>query len=221
MKKFSDILLVFVVTGTLVLLLLTGSGWIEPVTAHMQPAQVRNSWISAAPDQNLLKSGDLIFRHGRGFISNAFQTFSRKDPRYSHAGIIEIENGRAYVYHCIGGEENKTNRMKKEMLETFCRPDQVHAFGIYRTDLTTEQLNKVHSGIHKYYAQGMEFDTDFSMESDDRMYCTEMLYKLLTAATGYKNFLPLTHITGHTYVSCDNIYLSPHCREIYTYKYRN
>ena len=221
MKKYSDLLLLIIASGTLVLILLATSGWIEPVTARMQPVQIRTTWIQAAPDLNQLKSGDLIFRHGRGFISNAFQKLSKEDPRYSHAGIIEVENGQAFVYHCIGGEENKSNKMKRETLSAFCRPDHNHTFGIYRTDLNPKQMKKVLSGLNEYYKQGLEFDTDFSLDTDDKMYCTEMVYKLLTNAIGDKNFLPLTHISGRNYVSCDNIYLSSHCREIYSYDYRN
>lgn len=142
MKKYSDLLLLIIASGTLVLILLATSGWIEPVTARMQPVQIRTTWIQAAPDLNQLKSGDLIFRHGRGFISNAFQKLSKEDPRYSHAGIIEVENGQAFVYHCIGGEENKSNKMKRETLSAFCRPDHNHTFGIYRTDLNPKQMKK-------------------------------------------------------------------------------
>ncbi|MBK7851883.1 MAG: hypothetical protein IPJ66_12370 [Bacteroidetes bacterium] len=221
MKKFSDALLLILVCGTMLLIFISGSGMIEPVTARMQPFQIKNSWLKASPDQHLLKTGDLIFRHGRGFISNAFQQLSRKDKRFSHAGIIVVENGNVFVYHCIGGEENKTNKMKKESLANFCRPDQNHSFAIYRTDLQKEQVVQLENDLLRHYREGLEFDTDFDLKSDGKMYCTELVYKLLTSASRDNNFLPLTRFSGRTYVSCDNIYLSPHCREIYVYNYSN
>src|SRR3954464_10834717 len=63
-------------------------------------------WSHAKVDISRLQTGDLIFRHGRGFISNALMSFSQHEKKYSHAGIISVENNEVYVYHCIGGEEN-------------------------------------------------------------------------------------------------------------------
>ncbi|MFN8143084.1 MAG: YiiX/YebB-like N1pC/P60 family cysteine hydrolase [Bacteroidia bacterium] len=221
MKRITESVLLLVVCASLVLIFLSGSGWIEPVKAKMQASQVNKSWLLAAPDKALLHSGDIIFRHGRGFISNAFLKFSLKDPRYSHAGIIEIENGNIFVYHCIGGEENKSNKMKKESLAEFCRADRIHSFGIFRTDLGKEALAKIRNEVQAFYSNGLEFDTDFDLRSDNKMYCTEMVYKLLQDASGDKNYIPLTHVSGRTFVSCDNIYLSHHCTGIYSYNYQN
>jgi len=66
----------------------------------------KSLWRSARPEKNMLRSGDLIFRHGRGMVSATLLEASQTEKRYSHAGVISIEQGEVYVYHCIGGDDN-------------------------------------------------------------------------------------------------------------------
>ena len=172
---------------------------------------------TSIPD-SLFRSGDLIFRDGRGFISAAFRRLSLTDPRYSHAGIIHREKGKIFVYHIIGGEGNYTNRMRKDLLSNFCSPLQSNAFAVYRTD---QNGNSIDSLTEYYFSKKIEFDTGFSLATDDKMYCTELLYKILTKVSGQDNFLPLTALSGVKYESCDNIYLSPHSKKIYSIDYSN
>src|SRR3954465_12223690 len=65
------------------------------------------------PNIDRLKSGDIIFRHGKGIISDFFARLSEKDHRYSHAGIIHIENNIVYVYHLTGGDSHLPDKIKK------------------------------------------------------------------------------------------------------------
>jgi len=62
-----------------------------------------------------LQPGDVILRSGKGFISNVFRQFSVKDKRYSHAGIIDSENGKFYVYHILGGTSSTSGELKKNL----------------------------------------------------------------------------------------------------------
>jgi hypothetical protein len=164
------------------------------------------------PD-SLFHSGDLIFRDGRGIISSTFRKLSLTDPKYSHAGIIHRENGKIFVYHMIGGEENKTNKMRKDLLSDFCCPIQSNAFGVYRTD---QNENEIDSLAGYYFSNHLEFDTHFDLTTDDKMYCTELIYKILKKVSGQDNFLPLSVLSGVNYEACDNIYLSSHSKKIYS-----
>lgn len=165
---------------------------------------------------SLFQNGDLIFREGRGVISAAFKRFSLKDPAYSHAGIIHAENNQLFVYHVLGGEANPDGKIKKELLQNFIHPLQAHAYAIYRFDMISPLIDSL-AGI--YYSKNIQFDREFSLASDDKMYCTEFLYKVLITASGNDNFIPLSEISGARYVACDNIYLAPYSHLIYSYKY--
>ena len=180
---------------------------------------IHEKWTHAKPDDSILKSGDLIFRHGRGAISKALMLFSRHEAKYSHAGIISIQNNKVYVYHAIGGEENISNKLRKDPIEVFCNPNDIYSFGIYRLDLDNKMLRKVDSLANNYYKQELEFDTRFDIQTDDKMYCSEFVYKTILQATGDKNYLPLSASSGISYVACDDLYLNVHCRNLYSYSY--
>jgi hypothetical protein len=206
MKKVTTLLIVSLVSFTLILL-----GFSERKTTKKDPTR---STIDI-PEYNF-KSGDIIFRDGRGFISNSFRRLSLSDPRYSHAGIIHLENDKVYVLHVIEGEENKNNRMRKDLLNDFCHSSQANSFAVYRTDLNAGQIDSM---AMQYYKAGLEFDTKFELNTKEKMYCTEMVYNILCKISGKDNFLPLTVLSGIEYISCDNIYLSKHLSKIYSYEY--
>jgi hypothetical protein len=167
---------------------------------------------------SLFKTGDLIFRDGRGVISSAFRMFSLKSPLYSHAGIVHREKGKIYVYHIIGGESNSPGKMKKEPLTRFIDPLQANAFAVYRFNISPVLIDSLATD---YYSKNIEFDKKFDLKSNDKMYCTELVYRILQQASGDKNFIPLTEISGVQYVACDNIYLSSNSKQIYSYSYNN
>ena len=171
------------------------------------------------PEISQLKSGDLIFRHGRGFISNTLMNLGQREKKYSHAGIVSVENGNIFVYHAIGGEQNVSNKLRKDKLDDFCSPQNVHAFGIYRSDFSQEQVKLVLEKVSDFYKSELEFDTKFDLLSNDRMYCTEMIYKIFNAVAGDWNYISLSAVGSKKYVACDDLYLNPHFRYIYSYTY--
>lgn len=167
------------------------------------------------PD-SIIQSGDIIFRDGRGVISMIFRNTSLNDQSYSHAGFIHKEGPETYVYHIIGGESD-SSVMRKEKISDFCSRREAYAFGIYRSGLNE---SKIDSLAGHYFSQQLRFDDKFDLLTDNKMYCTELVYKILTTVSKVDNFLPLTTVRNVSYCSCDNIFLSPHIKKIYSYKYK-
>ena len=124
-----------------------------------------------------VQSGDIVFRLGHGFISESMRKFSLKDPRYSHAGIVSIEEGRAIIYHLIGGESS-VSVIRKESLENFCSPEEAASFAVYRAALTNAQINLVDSLNRHYYKAKLPYDSRFDFSTDSALYCTEYVYKV-------------------------------------------
>jgi hypothetical protein len=185
--------------------------------ANLLSAEQIKKWQLAAPDISKLHSGDLIFRHGRGFISEALLGFNQKEKKYSHAGIVTIENGVAYVYHAIGGEENETNKLRKDLLSTFCNPSAASSFAIYRPNLTDKVRETIVSIADNYFKSRLEFDTTLDLKSDDKMYCTEFVYKVFLNVDAH--YFSHSSFSGKDYIACDDLYLNPNCFLIYSYSY--
>lgn len=211
MKKFPDLFLITFLIGASLMISFKNRNE-EIVQTYKSTGKIKTPVI---PD-SLFRSGDIIFRDGRGVISSAFRRLSLTDPRYSHAGIIHKENGMVFVYHILGGERGMNNKMRKDPLSYFCNPHQSNSFAVYRMD---QSGKKIDSLAAYYFSKNLEFDTGFNLSTDDKMYCTELIYKILIKVSGQENFLPLTTFSGVKYEACDNIYLSSHSKKIYSINY--
>jgi hypothetical protein len=165
----------------------------------------------------MLQEGDLVLRRGRGIISESLRLFSLEDPAFSHAGILVRRNGAWMVLHALGGEDNPSDKLLAEPLAAFCRSDLNSSIRFVRLDLDACNRRRLVETALRRYALGPSFDSDFDLETDDRLYCTEFIYKAVIEATGDTKYLPLTRLSGREYVACDNLYRNRHARILYTY----
>lgn len=175
--------------------------------------------VSAALDsiyqyKKLVKQGDLVVRTGKDFTSETMRLLSTKDKTYSHCGIASIEHDSLFVYHSIGGEWNPDQKLRRDPFEIFCNPYENRGFGIFRYKITPEENVNLINMVHKLYDKKIMFDMQFNLASDDRMYCSEFIYKAIEQATNNKTVLPTTIINNIKFIALDNLFINPFCTEI-------
>ena len=175
--------------------------------------------INAALDSVYLKkklvmSGDLILRTGKDFTSETFRKLSLKDKTYSHCGIASIENDSVFVYHAIGGEWNPNQKLRRDPFEIFCNPFENRGFGIFRYNFNSTEKVKLINLVQSLFSLGIEFDMQFDLSSNDKMYCSEFVYKAVEQATENKIKLSTTAYGKVQFISVDNLFINPECKEI-------
>lgn len=164
--------------------------------------------------KKMVKTGDLVVRTGKDFTSETMRLLSTKDKTYSHCGIASIEHDSLFVYHSIGGEWNPDEKLRRDPFEIFCNPYENRGFGIFRYRITPgEKITLVHV-VHKLYYKKIMFDMQFNLASDDRMYCSEFVYKTIEQASNNKIVLPTTTINNIKFIALDNLFINPFCTEI-------
>lgn len=173
-----------------------------------------NSGFKIPIDQ--IKDGDIILREGKSFVSQALRSFSQTDKHYSHAGIIQVRNGQTYVCHVVAAEGKRSDKIRLEPIASFCDKADNSSFAIYRTDLN---MSTIDSAISVYLRAGISFDNDFDLKTSNKMYCTELVYKVLTVANRNEKFINLSHGNGIDYVACDNLYLNSKTKLIFSHNY--
>ena len=162
----------------------------------------------------IVKTGDLVVRTGKDFTSETMRLLSSKDRTYSHCGIASIENDSLFVYHSIGGEWNPDQKLRRDPFELFCNPYENRGFGIFRYKITSKEIANLVNVVHKLYNEKIMFDMQFNLASDDRMYCSEFVYKAIKQSTFNKVVLPTTTIDHNRFIALDNLYINPFCTEI-------
>lgn len=213
---------------------------LNPVRFENPKTDIENKYISPCvkikDGRTLLKEGDLVVRLNRDPSSRYIKYFNRRDKRYSHSGIVLFENGYPYVYHIVNGYENPDEKLRRDSLAKFCDPNRNMAYGIFRYEISADEISRLKEIIHKLYRSGIRFDNVFNFKTDDRMYCSEMISKSLAVATDKRILIeptPLTSVEatflsayGHLpfsytnnlgVVSIDDLYLNGYCHFVKAY----
>ena len=164
--------------------------------------------------KSLLKNGDMIVRNGTDDVSRTARSFNRKDKTYSHCGIIQIENDTVFVYHALGGSYNPSQKLLRQELEVFCDPGAVDRIAVFRYSLDSKETHILTQWLRNHYTAGLPFDMFFNFYTDDKMYCSELVFKALNIAKSGGLFRLLPEDTDPVYVSIDDLYLNEEAKEV-------
>jgi hypothetical protein len=159
----------------------------------------------------IIKTGDLIVRTGNDFTSESLRNLNQRDQTYSHCGIASVEYDTVYVYHALGGEFNPDQKLRKDLFTVFAEPYSNRGIAIYRHNLTTNETDSVAATAKKMYHNGVMFDMKFDLQTDDRMYCAEFVYKAYRAGTNGKLAFNISRIDSFSFVGVDDLFLLPQC----------
>ncbi len=161
-----------------------------------------------------LKTGDIVLRSGRGWISDFFRNTSHSKKEYSHAGIIIAGEHDTLVAHMIGGEIS--SGFRKETLASFCSVKKNKAYAIYRYDFLSGHEKQLEEYLDNSKRLNLIFDERFDLETDSALYCTELIYKMIQSA-GFK----LNHSTynGVPFIGIDDLYVRNQANLLFENKY--
>ncbi|MEP6615812.1 MAG: hypothetical protein ABJA57_04505 [Ginsengibacter sp.] len=168
---------------------------------------------------SLVCTGDLVMRTGNDFTSEMLEQMCAKDQTYSHCGLVSIENDSIFVYHAMGGEWNPDKKLCRDPFDLFCNPFENRGIGIYTFHLEPFEKNRLDSIMKAWYHKGVEFDMDFDLATDDRMYCAEFISKAVELATKKKIKFSTSSIHQFIYIAPDDLFLNSHCSEKKRFRY--
>ncbi len=130
-----------------------------------------------------LRSGDLVFRAGRGIFSDLFRNIGEYRAAFSHVGIVYYQGGRAYVLHTEASELTGIGHARRDSLKDFIGEENASAYGFYRVEgLNEERRRLVVDKALQYVREQVPFDVSFDLNTDDKLYCSELVYKAFRAA---------------------------------------
>jgi len=158
----------------------------------------------------LLNDGDIICRLGDRLWSQIFKDFSEEDNRFSHLGIIRINNGQITVIHAEGTTKPGKDYVKEESLDDFLKV--ARAIGIYR--ISNFNGSYISNTAMEYI--NVPFDWKFDMNDETEIYCTELLYIIL------KQLIPAIELNttfikelGREVITIDAVSNSEYFSEVY------
>ena len=120
-----------------------------------------------------LKDGDIVFQRSRSHQSEAISAATHSDC--THLGIVFFESGKPFVYEAI-------QPVVRTLLEEWAARDK----GGHYVAKRLKEGSKFDSDVLKRHViamMGKDYDWLFEW-SDDRMYCSELVWKAYRNAAG-------------------------------------
>ena len=128
------------------------------------------------PDGVELKAGDVVFRRGSGFTSQAV-LLAEKGGAYSHTGIVVDSAGVLMIVHAVPGEpdcEGDEDRVKMEHPQSFFHPLKASQGAVYRHVDSIAARQAAVQALQTYWRHPL-FDHDYDDTDTTRLYCTELV----------------------------------------------
>ncbi len=160
-----------------------------------------------------LHAGELLFKGADTAVGTRLAAdWSLGDKRWGHIGIV-VEGdtpGTLSVIHADTLALGQTGEVRKVSLREFL--SDVEDLGVYEVTLEGDQR-----AAYLLYAEsaiGRPFDRSFSLKSDKSLYCSELVWRALSAGAG-KDVVPdKTARLGRVYVSVSDIADNPVAHEL-------
>lgn len=164
----------------------------------------------AAAIARVAQPGDLVLRRGTGVWSELASAFSRHDGRFSHVGVIAAETDQ--VIHAIGDPLDGQGVVKREPLSDFL--GRATDAGLYRLSLTPEQRASFVHEVDRHARAATPFDADFSLDTQDALYCTELVWHAVRSVTRRDMTPRKSRAMGRDYIGLDDLLLSDGVRAV-------
>ena len=150
-----------------------------------------------------LQAGDILFKGaGTATGTRVAAGWSNSDKRWGHTGIVVAdEAGQFSVIHADTGEDRAAGEVRRVPLADYL--SDVSALGHYTVALTGE----ARAGYLTYAEEtvGLPFDRRFSLDSVDRLYCSELVWRALSAGAGEDILPDKSERFGRIYVSVSDL----------------
>ncbi len=222
-RTFQFISIAVAVAGVLALVSMRGRSSVPGPAATVAPAETKAAiWNGHAIDSvvRLLRQGQVVLRMGTGAQSLMLAHINRRDKSYSHCGIVIMENGYPFVYHSIGGEDNPDARLRRDSAHRFFSPSYNSGIAAVQYDLSDYQQAALYKVVKNYFARRPRFDLQFDLATDDKLYCTEFVYKAITKATADTSFIPISEALGRRFVGTDDLWQNSHASLIWQVRFK-
>lgn len=187
--------------------------------------------------KKICQPGDLVVRLGDDFISDRIRYLSATDPSYSHAGIIVEHDNKKMVCHIYPDDfVVGADTVRYDIIDSFLNTKTNLKCALYRYDLSDSERVNFEEALNSYHKSKIHFDKKYDLDTDDKIYCSEMIYKALKKVTNNRiviaqSYVPTNMkrlifiyfkkynftkniISNRKIIAVDNLYNNPYCKPI-------
>lgn len=156
----------------------------------------------------IARAGDVVFKSEGGLWGRIADSFSARGEGFGHVGLVATDAaGALVVIHAGGDPVSRAGRVQATAFADFLKASKMAA--LYRPALDEAGLAAALAYAADAVRRAAPFDSDFSLETADRLYCTEFVWRALSAGLGDDAVPERSMRAGKAYVALDDLQRSP------------
>jgi hypothetical protein len=158
--------------------------------------------------------GDVLFKKGRGFWGSLAARFSDNADGYGHVGLVARgADGALIVIHAGGDPVTRDGRVQKTGFDDFLGSSMAAA--LYRPHQDDVNAAAALAYAERAVARNAPFDADFSLDTEHALYCTELIWRALSAALDEDAIPEKSKRSGKVYIALDDLQESVWLEEVW------
>lgn len=135
---------------------------------------------SVVPSFEGARPGDVVLVRGRTLRSIAMHFLESDLNSYTHVGIVVFDKDVCTVIHAHPSE----TVVIQDLCDSFVSPTKVSRAVVYRLATRDGQLqaSRAADAAQAYRRAHVQFDDRFDLKTEDKFYCTELVWRAYLAA---------------------------------------
>jgi len=171
--------------------------------------RVRVNYRLSKEEVALLQDGDIILRHGYGFVSDMIVQTLRDAYDVSHCAIYVKDDSTKSVIHAVSQSLSEYDGVQMQGLRRFINDSKENSVIVLRYKLKDGESNALISERARYYLeQRVPFDNAFDIHENTKFFCTEFIWMVFLDAYGVDIYEGYYHRTGNEFLKFD-IFFNP------------
>ena len=129
----------------------------------------------------LLQDGDIILRHGYGFVSDAITTTLKEDV--SHCAILVKDDNSFKVIHSVSQSLSDYDGVQTQGLKRFINDSKLNSVIVLRYKFKeNDDRTLISQRARHYLDMQVSFDNSFDINDSTEFFCSELLWKVFLDA---------------------------------------
>jgi hypothetical protein len=155
---------------------------------------------------SLLKEGDIILRHGYGFVSDMIVETMNDSLGLSHCSILTKDaKGNWMIVHSVSSTLTDIDGVQSQALSPFINDSKKNSVVVvrYKNAKNDSDLARIGERARYYLDKQIPFDDSFDLKDSTKFFCSELLWKVFKDEYHIDIFNPENKAEPYDYMKLD------------------
>ena len=121
--------------------------------------------------------GDIILRHGHGFVSDGIVELFKEKYDISHCAIVTQDSTGLQVIHSVSQSLSEIDGIQKQSLNSFIRDSKKNSVMVVRFKYPPGFSGlEISKNAREILSRKVPFDHNFNLEDSTEVYCSELIW---------------------------------------------